>query len=80
MIVADVRAKLELRDSGSETNSATYQLMWTLDSLSLKWVGQDGQQMHEKILNITHQQTNTNQNCNEITPHNLSKWLKLTTQ
>ena len=29
----------------------------------------DGQQTHEKMLNVTHQQGNTNQNHNEIPPH-----------
>ena len=39
----------------------------------------DGQPTHEKMLNITHHQGNTNQNHNEIPPH-LSEWLTLTTQ
>ena len=29
----------------------------------------DGQQAHEKMLNITNDQGNANQNCNEIPPH-----------
>ena len=29
----------------------------------------DGQQTHEKMLNITHHQGNANQNHNEISPH-----------
>ena len=29
----------------------------------------DGQQAHEKILNITNYQGNANQNLNEISPH-----------
>ena len=29
----------------------------------------DGQQAHEKMLNITNHQGNTNQNHNEISPH-----------
>ena len=37
----------------------------------------DGQQTHEKMLNITHHQGNTNQNHTEIPPH-ISQ-LKLTT-
>ena len=39
----------------------------------------DGQPTHEKMLNITHHQGNTNQNHNEIPPHRLSEWLTLTT-
>ena len=39
----------------------------------------DGQSTHEKMLNITHHQGNTNQNHNEIPPH-LSEWLTRTTQ
>ena len=38
----------------------------------------NGQQTHEKMLNITQYQGNTNQNHNEI-PHQ-SEWLKLTSQ
>ena len=29
----------------------------------------DGQQAHEKMLNITNYQRNTNQNYNEVPPH-----------
>ena len=29
----------------------------------------DGEQTHEKMLNITHYQGNTNQNQNEVSPH-----------
>ena len=29
----------------------------------------DGQQAHEKMLNITNKQGNTNQNYNDISPH-----------
>ena len=29
----------------------------------------DGQQTHEKMLNITHHQGNTNSNQNEVSPH-----------
>ena len=36
--------------------------------------------MHEKMLNITHHQGNTNQNQDENTTSHLSDWLKLTTQ
>ena len=36
-------------------------------SLSGKHI--DGQQIHEKILNITNHQTNANQNYNKISPH-----------
>ena len=39
----------------------------------------DGQLTHEKMLNFTHHQGNTNQNHNEISPHP-SEWLTLTTQ
>ena len=35
----------------------------------------DGQQTHEKMLNITHHQGNANQNYKKITSH-LSEWLK----
>ena len=35
----------------------------------------NGLQAHEKMLNITNHQGNANQNHNEISPHNLSKWL-----
>ena len=38
----------------------------------------DGQQTHEKSLNIPHRQENENQNYNEI-PH-LSEWLKSKSQ
>ena len=37
-----------------------------------------GQQTHEKVLNITHHQGNTNQNYNGILPHT-PEWLKLKT-
>ena len=40
----------------------------------------DGQLTHEKMLNITHHQGNTNQNRNEIPTSHLSEWLTLTTQ
>ena len=33
----------------------------------------DGQQAHEKMLNITNKQGNTNQNYNDISPHNCKK-------
>ena len=33
----------------------------------------DGQEAHEKMLNITNHQRNANQNYNEISPHN--SWL-----
>jgi len=36
----------------------------------------DGQQTHEKILNITHHQGNVNQNYNDISPISLSDWLE----
>ena len=36
-------------------------------ALSIPWL--DGQPTHEKMLNITHHQGNTNQNHNEIPPH-----------
>ena len=36
-------------------------------SLSGKHI--DGQQIHEKILNITNHQTNANQNYNKVSPH-----------
>ena len=39
----------------------------------------DSQPTHEKMLNITHHQGNTNQSHNEIPPHP-SEWLTLTTQ
>ena len=39
----------------------------------------DGQQTHEKMLNITHNQRNTNQNQIEIPPHT-GQCLELTTQ
>ena len=29
----------------------------------------DGQEAHEKMLNITNYQRNANQNCNEVSPH-----------
>ena len=29
----------------------------------------DGQQAHEKMLNIANYQRNANQNCNEVSPH-----------
>ena len=35
----------------------------------------DGQQAHEKMLNITNLQANANQNHYEISPHNLSESL-----
>ena len=35
----------------------------------------DGQQTHEKMLNITHYQRNANQNHNEVPPHCRSEWL-----
>ena len=40
----------------------------------------EGIQMHEKLLNITHHQGNANQNQDEISPHIILEWLKLTTQ
>ena len=40
----------------------------------------DGQQTHEKMLNITRHQGNTNQNHNEIITSQLSEWLKSATQ
>ena len=46
----------------------------------LQRVQTNGQQTHEKMLNITWHQGNTNQNHNEIPPHTQSKWLKLTSQ
>ena len=39
----------------------------------------NGQQTHEKKLNITQHQGNTNPNHNETTSHQ-SEWLKLTSQ
>ena len=35
----------------------------------------DNQHTHEKMLNVTHDQGNANQNHNETSPH-LSEWLK----
>ena len=35
----------------------------------------DGQQVHEKMLNITNHQKNASQNHNEISPQHLSEWL-----
>ena len=36
---------------------------------SKTWDNADGQQAHEKMLNITNHQGNANQNHNEISPH-----------
>ena len=40
----------------------------------------NGQQTHEKVLNITQHQGNTYQNHSEMPPNNQSEWLKLTSQ
>ena len=40
----------------------------------------NGQQTHEKMLNITRHHGNTNQNHNGDTTSHQSKWLKLTSQ
>ena len=34
----------------------------------------DGQEAHEKLLNITNYQRNANQNHNEVSPHTSQKW------
>ena len=39
----------------------------------------DGQQTHEKLLNITYYQVHASHTYNEISPH-LSEWLKSTTE
>ena len=40
----------------------------------------DGQQTHEKMLNIAHHQGTTNQNHTEMPPYISQEWLKLTAQ